>query len=61
MIAVIGGLAWLPSKLPQEKNEYVRRQRVLAERAEPIRHRLINIVDDVQRARLDGYGASLHT
>ena len=55
------GLGVVAIETTAGKNEYVRRQRVLAERAEPIRHRLINIVDDVQRARLDGYGASLHT
>lgn len=55
------GLGVVAIETTAGKNEYVRRQRMLAERAEPIRHRLINIVDDVQRARLDGYGASLHT
>lgn len=55
------GLGVVAIETTAGKNEYVRRQRVLAKRAEPIRHRLINIVDDVQRARLDGYGASLHT
>lgn len=55
------GLGVVAIETTAGKNDYVRRQRALAERAEPIRHRLINIVDDVQRARLDGYGASLHT
>ena len=55
------GLGVVAIETTAGKNEYVRRQRALAESAEPIRHRLINIVDDVQRARLDGYGASLHT
>lgn len=55
------GLGVVAIETTAGKNDYVRRQRALAERAEPIRHRLINIVDDVQGARLDGYGASLHT
>lgn len=55
------GLGVVAIETTAGKNDYVRRQRALAERAEPIRHRLVNIVDDVQRTRLDGYGASLHT
>ena len=55
------GLGVVAIETTAGKTEYVRRQRELAARAEPIRHRLINIVDNAQRARLGGYGASLHT
>lgn len=55
------GLGVVAIETTAGKNEYVTRQRELAARAEPIRHKLINIVDNAQRARLGGYGASLHT
>ncbi|WP_049167594.1 hypothetical protein [Corynebacterium propinquum] len=55
------GLGVVAIETTAGKNEYVARQRELAARAEPIRHKLINIVDNAQRARLGGYGASLHT
>lgn len=55
------GLGVIAVETTAGKNEYVARQRQLAARAEPLRHRLINIVDHAQRARLGSYGASLHT
>ncbi len=52
------GFGVVPIETPEGKAEYVERQRALAERGQPLRDRLVSLIDAAQATTLHGHGPS---